>query len=32
MEHMCSLEFELHDIYMYTKIDLDTQLYNPGSG
>ena len=26
IEHRCSLEFELHDIY--TKIDLDVQLYN----
>ena len=26
IEHMCSLEFELHDVY--TKIDLDAQLYN----
>ena len=25
-EHMCSLEFELQDIY--TKIDLDAKLYN----
>ena len=25
-EHMCSLEYELHDIY--TKIGLDALLYN----
>ena len=28
IEHMYSLEFELHDIHVYTKIDLDALLYN----